>query len=86
MPYIKDLDLCEFYACKNPQHEGVTVTVTLPNEETLVEVKPCLYHQSVLERGSDFYSVGRTYRGEIELRPIAAQFAPPATPTTPTEE
>lgn len=86
MPRVKDLDLCEFYACKNPQHDDVSavVTVQIAGEEEPVKVKSCLYHTAILKPGSDKYSIGRTYTGEIELRPIAAQFAAPA-PAPPTE-
>lgn len=85
MPRLKDLDLCEFYACKNPQHDDVSavVTVQLPGEDP-VKVNSCLYHSAILGHGSEKYSIGRTYTGEIELRPIAAQFAAPA-PTPPAE-
>lgn len=78
MPRVKDLDQCQFYACKNPQHDTAAVTVQIPDEEEPSVVLSCLYHQAILTPGSDKYSVGRTYTGEIELRPIAAQFAAPA--------
>lgn len=80
-PRVADLPDCEFYACKNPQHDTAEVTVNIPGEESPVVVKSCLYHQAILTPGSVKYSVARTYRGEIELRPIPAEFAPPAEPT-----
>lgn len=79
MPRVKDLDQCQFYACKNPQHDTAKVTVQIPGEESPAEVLSCLYHQAILTPGAEKYAVGRTYTGEIELRPIAAQpFTPPA--------
>lgn len=79
MSKVKDLDQCQFYGCKNPQHDDPSgvVTVTLPNEPEPVEVLPCFYHSAILSMGSDKFLVGRAYNNEIELRPVAAVPAPP---------
>lgn len=80
MANVADLPRCELYACKNPQHDdpSAVLTIQLPNEEEPVVVKSCLYHASIVLEVPLLYSVGRTYRGEIEVRPIGAQFAPPS--------
>lgn len=79
MDVVSELPYCEFYGCKRPQHDdsSANLTVHLLPDET-VEVKSCLYHQAMFAMANGKYLAARTYRGEIEMRPVPAVPAPPA--------
>ena len=84
--FVADLPYCELYACKRPQHDDPSGVVEIhlePDED--VEVKVCLYHQSIIAMANGKYLAARTYRGEIELRPVPAIPVPPREAPTPEE-
>lgn len=75
-------NMCQVYGHLKAYKPGATVTLTFDGEPRTIKV--CDEHLAFFE---DFdpviWSLGLTYTNEVEIRPIAAQPAPPETPEPP---
>lgn len=82
MPLQRDMDRCQIFGCRNPQHEEASVTFMVPNagEKT---ARICLFHLSMVQDPNMDYSIGITLRGDTEIRPIPV--APPPSDPAPSE-
>lgn len=70
---------CQLYGCNRTEKPGATVELSLSEGDTTVRI--CEFHQVFFEDTTpDHYAIGRTFTGEIEIRPV------PALPTTPAPE
>ena len=75
MPFIRDMEQCGFFGCLNPQHEELTfdTSVVLPEITPPMVIPICLFHESLVIGPPELYSIGLTYRNELEIRPIPAK-------------
>lgn len=74
----KSEDTCDIFGCYLAKGDG-TVTVTINDEQKTLGLCD-RHHKFVLGTDPMHYSIGETYRNEVEIRPIAAQPLPPVAP------
>lgn len=74
---------CELYGCTRQPNTHTVVAAVPPDgpmeivegtseESVFVALKICDYHLSVINAGPDTYSLGATFTGGVELRPVGA--------------
>lgn len=76
MDQNKDDGVCVIYGCYLAKGDG---QVTVMIDSTPIDLELCDRHFSFFQTTDpEHYSIGTTFRNEVEVRPIAAQPAPVA--------